>query len=222
MRDRTEEKCRADADMAVKPDKAWTGAEAKRFLAFTESKRLHPIWRLALVGGLRRGELCGLKWEDVDFDKGTVRIVRTRVTVNGQPQDSEPKTRGSRRTLNLGELMPHPKALKKVQNEDTLKAGGAYAEDGYLVADELGRPCHPETLSGWFESDVKDCGGLRKISLHGCRHTSATNILKEGVPIHVVSQFLGHSNVQITLDTYAHVLPGQNEQAVTALVAAYS
>ena len=209
-------------DMAVKPDKAWTGAEAKKFLAFTANDRLHPIWQLALVGGLRRGELCGLKWDDVDFDNGTVRIARTRVTVNGKPQDSEPKTDGSRRTLNLVELMPHLKALKKMQNEDTLKAFGAYADDGYLVADELGRPCHPETLSGWFENAVDACGGLRKISLHGCRHTCATNMLKTGQPVHVVSRFLGHSNVQITLDTYAHVLPGQSEQAVTALVAAYS
>lgn len=66
------------------------------------------------------------------------------------------------------------------------------------------------------------CGGLRCISLHGCRHTCATNMLKAGEPVHVVSRFLGHSNVQITLDTYAHVLPGQDEQAVIALVAEYS
>ena len=90
---------RGKMDMAVKPDKAWTGAEAKKFLAFTANDRLHPIWQLALVGGLRRGELCGLKWDDIDFDNGTVRIARTRVTVNGKPQDSEPKTEGSRRTL---------------------------------------------------------------------------------------------------------------------------
>lgn len=91
-----------------------------------------------------------------------------------------------------------------------------------MVADELGLPCHPETLSGWFESAVAKCGGLRRITLHGCRHTSATSMLKAGVPIHVVSQFLGHSNVQITLDTYAWVFPGQDAQAVAALVAEYS
>ena len=209
-------------NMAVKPDKAWAGAEAKKFLAFTASDRLHAIWQLALVGGLRRGELCGLKWEDIDFDRGSVRLVRTRVTVNGQPADSDPKTKGSRRTLDLAAVMPHLKALKKIQNGDTLKAGGTYADDGYLVADALGRPCHPETLSGWFEGAVADCGGLRRISLHGCRHTCATNMLKAGVPIHVVSRFLGHSSVQITLDVYGHVLPAQEERAVTALVAEYS
>jgi len=207
---------------AVKPDKAWTGPETKRFLAFTADDRLHAIWQLALVGGLRRGELCGLKWEDIVFDKGTVRIVRTRVTVNGQPVDSKPKTNQSCRTLNLSPIVPHLRTLQKVQKEDRLKVGGAYVDRGYLVADELGSPSHPETLSGWFEAAVEKCGGLRRITLHGCRHTCATSMLKAGVPIHVVSQFLGHSNVQITLDTYAHVLPGQDEQAVVALVAEYS
>ena len=81
-------------NMAVKPKKAWTGAEAKKFLAFPASDRLNPIWQLALVGRLRRGEMSGLKWEDIDFNKSTVRIARTRVTVNGHPQDSEPKTKG--------------------------------------------------------------------------------------------------------------------------------
>jgi integrase len=101
---------RTKKDAAVKPDKAWTGDEAKRFLKFTaEDRRLHPIWQLALVGGLRRGELCGLKWEDVDFQKGSVRIVRTRVCVNGRPEASEPKTKGSRRVLSLSPVMPLPK-----------------------------------------------------------------------------------------------------------------
>ena len=213
---------RGKMNMAVKPEKAWTGAEAKKFLAFTASDRLHAVWQLALVGGLRRGELCGLRWEDIDFEKGTVRIARTRVTVNGHPQDSEPKTKGSRRVLNLSPVMPHLKALEKIQKEDRLKAGGAYSEEGYLVADALGQPCHPETLSGWFEGAVTACGGLRRISLHGCRHTCATNMLTACEPIDVVSMFLGHSNVQITLDVYGHVLPGQQEQAVTALVAEYS
>jgi len=124
--------------------------------------------------------------------------------------------------VELAPVVRHLKALQRIQKEDILKAGGAYVNDGYLVADELGRPSHPETLSGWFENAVDACGGVRRITLHGCRHTCATSMLKAGVPIHVVSMFLGHSSVQITLDTYAHVLPGQGEQAVTALVAEYS
>lgn len=102
---------RGKLNMAVKPKKAWTGAEAKKFLAFPASDRLNPIWQLALVGRLRRGEMSGLKWEDIDFNKSTVRIARTRVTVNGHPQDSEPKTKGTRRVLNLSAGDRSPRRL---------------------------------------------------------------------------------------------------------------
>ena len=150
----------------------WRGGE--EVPRFTAGDRLHAIWQLALVGGLRRAELCGLKWEDIDLKEGTVRIVRTHVTVNGQPVDSEPKTKQSRRTLNLSPVVPHLKALQKIQKEDKLAAGDAYANDGYLVADALGRPCHPETLSGWFEDAVAKCGGLRRISLHETKQSRRT------------------------------------------------
>ena len=215
---------RGKARTGVRSMKAWTGEEASAFLKFTaDDRRLHPIWQLALVGGLRRGELCGLKWEDIDFDKGTVRIERTRVLVGGKAIDSEPKTKNSRRTLNLAPVLSHLRSLQSLQKEDKLKApGGSYADDGWVVADGLGTPYHPETLSSWFETAVEECGGLRRISIHGCRHSCATNMLRAGVPIHVVSQFLGHATVAITLSNYAWVLPGQDEAAVVALVAQYS
>jgi len=109
---------------------------------------------------LRRGELCGVKWEDIDLETGTVRITRSRVAVNGQPEEKEPKTKQSRRTLNLAPVVPYLRTLQKLQKEDTLKAFGAYADHEYLVAHQLGRRCHPEILSGWFENAVADCGGL--------------------------------------------------------------
>ena len=168
---------------------------------------------------MRREELCGLKWEDVDFDKGTVRIERTRTIVGGKAHDSElTKSKKSRRTLPLSPVMPHLRALQTLQKEDKLKAGGAYQDDGWLFANELGAQYYPGMMSTWFD----DCGGLRQISLHGCRHTCATLMLKSGQPAHVVSRFLGHATVQITLDFYGHVMPGQDESAVVALVAMYS
>ncbi len=127
-------------------------------------------------------------------------------------------------------MMPYLKALQNLQREDRLKAeGGAYVDGGWLFANELGAPYYPGSMSIWFNQAVKECCSaleedvkFRRISYHGCRHTTATLMLKAREPIHVVSRFLGHSNVQITLDTYAHVLPGQDESAVVALVAMYS
>ena len=96
----------------------------KELLRVHADDRQYAIWQLALVGGLRRGELCGLKWKDIDLNKGTVRIERTGVTVNGQPVDSKPKTKQSRRTLSRSLVVPHLKALKSLlAAEEKLAAG---------------------------------------------------------------------------------------------------
>ena len=124
---------RGKMNAAVKASKAWGEDEVRTFLKFTaDDRRLHPIWQLAIASGMRREELCGLQWDDIDFEKGTVRIERTRTLLRGRPHDSEiPKTKKSRRTLSLGPMMPHLKALKKLQTEDKLKAlEGAYADEG--------------------------------------------------------------------------------------------
>ncbi len=105
---------------------------------------------------------------------------------------------------------------KPRQAAEKLAAGGAHEEDGYLMADELGRPYHPQSLSNWFEEKVKDLG-LPRIRLHDTRHTAATLMLAAGVPVKVVSEMLGHASISITLDVYAHVLPGMGEQAGAAL-----
>lgn len=77
-------------------------------------------------------------------------------------------------------------------------------------------------MSTWFRQAVKGCGDVRPISFHGCSHTCATLMLKSGQPVHVVSRFLGHASVQMTLDHYAHVMPGHDESAAVALVAMFS
>ena len=98
---------RGTMNMAVKASKAWIEDEVRIFLKLTaDDRRLHPIWQLAIASGMRREELCGLQWSDVDFDRGTVRIERTRTVVDGKPHDSEiPKTKKSRRTMSLGPVM---------------------------------------------------------------------------------------------------------------------
>jgi integrase len=214
----------------VKANKAWSEEEVRTFFKFTaKDRRLNPIWQLAIGSGMRREELCGLKWEDVDFDRGTVRVERTRTVVAGKPHDSDlPKTKKSRRTLSLGPVMAHLRSLQTLQKEDKLKAkGDAYVDEGWIFANELGVPYYPGMMSTWFRRAVKECGdstddAFRAISFHGCRHTCATLMLKAGQPVHVVSRFLGHASVQITLDYYAHVMEGQDETAVVALVALYS
>jgi integrase len=199
--------------------RAWDTDQARAFLKATSSDRLGFAWSLLLTRGLRRGELCGLRWEDVDLTGGVVRINRSRVTVGGKPIDSVPKTASGRRSVPLdASLVALLKAHKAVQAAEQLAAGSAYDDSGYLVADELGSPCHPETVSGWFEAELKKAK-LPRIRLHDTRHTAASLMLASGVPVKVVSEMLGHSSPTITLSIYAHVLPGMAEEAGAALSA---
>ena len=197
--------------------KAWSVGEARQFLESVKDDRLAWVWTLALTRGLRRGELCGLKWEDIDLERGTVRINRARVTVEGRPVDSLPKTKAGRRSVPLDpNLLTILRAHKASQSVEQLKSGGAYKIDGYLCADELGQPYHPDTISGWFDKAVKKTA-LRRIRLHDTRHTAATLMLASGVPVKVVTEMLGHATPVITLTFYAHVIPGMAEQAGAAL-----
>jgi integrase len=139
--------------------KAWSVDEARQFLERVKEDRLAWAWTLALTRGLRRGELCGLKWEDFDLERGTLHINRARVTVEGRAVDSLPKTASGRRSVPLDvSLLPILRAHKTTQGREKLHSGGAYEKDGYLCADELGNPYHPDTVSGWFESAVKKSG----------------------------------------------------------------
>jgi integrase len=199
--------------------RAWTIEEARQFVESISNDRIAFAWSLVLSRGLRRGELCGLRWEDIDLDARTLRISRTRVVVNGSAIDSVPKTKSGRRSVPLDPtLVGILRAYKARQAGEKLAAGGAYEEGGFLVADELGRPYHPDTISEWFNQKVR-ASGLPRIRLHDCRHTAASLMLAAGVPVKVVSEMLGHASPTITLAVYAHVMPGMAEEAGAALSA---
>lgn len=198
---------------------AWSSDQARSFLEQTRSDRLAAAWALLLTRGLRRGELAGLRWEAIDLEGQVLSISRTRVVVDGKAIDSAPKTAASRRTIPLDvELVSRLRAHRAAQSAERLAAGPAYEEGGYVFADELGRPLHPDTISDRFEKLAR-ATGLPRIRLHDLRHTAASLMLASGVPTKVVSDLLGHASPTITLGIYAHVLPGMAEEAGAALSA---
>jgi integrase len=200
--------------------KVWTSDEARRFLEATREDRLAFAWALLLARGVRRGELCGLKWSAVDLDAGTLRIETTRTVVEGKPTASRPKTAAGLRSIPIdARLVALLRAHRRRQAAEKLAAGPAYEDSGFLLADELGRPYHPESISGWFDTKVAEVG-LPRIRLHDTRHTAATLMLAAGTPVKVVSEMLGHSSPTVTLGIYAHVLPGMAEEAGARLSAA--
>ncbi|MCH9667030.1 MAG: site-specific integrase [Actinomycetia bacterium] len=181
----------------------FTEEEARKLLAHVERDRLGHAWHLAL-SGLRRGELGGLRWSDIDLLTGTVAIIHNRVSVNGQAMDSQPKTEDSARVLPLTPALTS--ALRRalaIQKIERLALGPDYGLGEHVVCDQVGRPYHPDTLSDFWRALCIDAK-VPRIRLHDARHTCGTLMHMQGVPIVVISQWLGHADPAFTMRTYVH------------------
>jgi integrase len=198
----------------------WTAAEVGFFLASVREDRLYVAWLLLATLGIRRGELLGLRWIDVDLTRGRVAIRQTLVMVDGKPAMAEPKTAKGRRSLMLApEVLEALRAHCAHQAAERLSWGADYIDCGLVITTEDGRAMHPETLSGVFVRQAKRAG-LPPIRLHDLRHSVASILLARGVHPKVVSELLGHATIALTLDTYSHVLPSLQEEAVSVVAAA--
>lgn len=186
----------------------FTEAEARQVLKHVERDRLGHAWHLALAG-LRRGEISGLLWVDVALDDkqdgGTLTISRSRVSVGGQVHDKDSgKTENAERTLPLTPALA--KALKharNVQNTERLKLGPDYGPGVHVVVDEAGRTYHPDTLSDFWR-ELCGAAGVKRIRLHDARHSCASIMHEQGVPIATISAWLGHGDPAFTMRTYVH------------------
>ncbi|OJY40306.1 site-specific integrase [Pseudonocardia sp. 73-21] len=191
----------------------WTAGQAQAFLAAVANDALYAAWVLFLARGPRRGEVAGLRWADVDLEAGTLRITKTRVSIGGRVEESEPKTAAGRRTLHLDAgLVAVLRAHRKAQMQARMAAGPGWTETGYVFVREDGLPPHPEHFSDRFEVLCRRAG-VPVIRLHDCRHTAVSLALADGTPVKVVQEMAGHSNPAITQGVYAHVMPGQHEAA---------
>ncbi|OZD85601.1 site-specific integrase [Rhodococcus sp. 05-339-2] len=183
--------------------KTFTEAEVRTVLTTANADRNGHAWHLSL-SGLRRGEVCGLRWIDIDFDAGRVQISNNRVSVNGKVVEGETKTERSTRSLPLTPALT--KALKQArtqQQRERLALGEAYGPGTHVVCDESGQPYHPDTVSNYWQAVCKSAG-VTPIRLHDARHTCATLMHLQGVPIAVISAWLGHADSAFTMRTYAH------------------
>ena len=157
--------------------RVWGPEEAGEFLDATAVHRLHVAWRLVLLRGLRRGELCGLQWDDIDADVGYLRIQRTMLEYGGKVTVDTPKSRTSARDVSLdAETARLLREHRKAQLAERLAAGTAYEAGpggGWVLADEIGRPYRPDLISARFRQAAR-AAGLPVIKLHEGRHTAAT------------------------------------------------
>lgn len=196
---------------------AWTRAEVRRFLDAAESNRLGPIFRLALATGLRRGELLGITWDDVDLNECTVAI-RRQVLVRPRSVPNvirvyvreTTKTRRVRKVRFDHETAAGLRRFKTVQAEERLAAGPAYRADGrlglageWVVTEADGAIVHPDTLLKRFRR-LAETAGVPAIPLHAARHTYAELALAAGTRLDVVSRQLGHASISTTANVYTH------------------
>jgi integrase len=168
---------------------AWTARELSSFLTSATGHCHHRTWWLAAHTGLRRSELVGLRWRDIDLDHKRLSVTRTIVAVNGHMHTSNGKTANAGRTIDLDTSTVH--LLARWRHDHIQRFGAANPERGLLVRDD-GEPINPQTISQGFDRAVTKTT-LPRLSLHGLRHTHATLLLKAGVPLKVVSERLGHS-----------------------------
>ncbi|MSQ17956.1 MAG: site-specific integrase [Dehalococcoidia bacterium] len=196
----------------------WDVDTIHRFLGAAKDSRFKDLYHLAILSGMRRSELTGLQWENVDLLGGKLSVVNTlqRITGHGLVV-GPPKTARSRRSIALSpEAVNLLHAIRGRQIEQRLAAGDAWQNTGYVFTQANGTPVAPDMISKDFCAIVRTAG-LPHLTFHGLRHAHATLLLTAGVHPKVVSERLGHSNIAITMDTYSHVLPGLQEAAALAL-----
>jgi integrase len=196
----------------------WDVETIRRFMDGVRESRFGDLYPLATLTGLRRSELCGLKWDHVDLIRGSLSVVSTLQRITGYGLvEGQPKTQKSRRSIALSpQAVDVLHSIRGRQIEQQLEAGPLWQNLGYVFTRADGSPVAPDMISKDFCALVRKAG-LPRLTFHGLRHAFASLLLSSGVNLKVTSEMLGHSNIAITADTYSHVLPGLQEQAVLAL-----
>jgi integrase len=211
-----------DAPRRATPEtRTWNAEQVAAVLVEAEKTDLAALWRLALLTGMRRGEILGLKWEDVDLDRGGVSVRRTLSRGKGGTWElGTPKTAAGRRSIALPpSVVAALKRHRIHQLERRVELGPLWKDLGFVFTNTTGGPLAVNVLDGRFRSLIK-AAGVPRIRFHDLRHTCATLMLANGEHPKVVAERLGHSDVGITLNRYSHVSPDMQRAAADRLDAA--
>ncbi|MFE5914176.1 tyrosine-type recombinase/integrase [Streptomyces wedmorensis] len=193
----------------------WSLDETLDFLTAARKDPLYAAFVLAIALGFRRGEVVGLRWENVDLDKREIRVRTQRQRVGGEAYEDDPKGRRRKQTLPLPAICVAPlrwQRLKQVAARE--RAGEKWTETGYVFTTRTGQPIEPRNLYRSFTRVAKNAD-LRVVRLHDARHGTATLLTAAGVPPRVVMEILGHSQIAVTMNVYTHVVQDTQREAVS-------
>ena len=191
----------------------------RRLIESTADKDLGPLYALAASTGLRQGELLGLSWESVDLEAGTLTVRQSLArSLDGGWTIAQPKSETSERTIPLPS-MARAALLTQRANQETARAtaGDAWQDTRHVVfTDAVGRSLDPHHVSAQFQRD-RAAAGVPRVRFHDLRHSAATLLLAQGVPLAVISEWLGHAGIAITMQHYAAIVPSLRLEAAAAM-----
>lgn len=194
--------------------------EVRQMLTLLEKEPIQyqTMITLLVYTGIRRGELCGLEWKDIDFENQVMHVVRSAQYIGNKTMiTKEPKTKSGIRHFSLSiHACILLKKYKRWQLEQKFSAGDRWEESDRLFTSWNGKPIHPDTVTDWFSKFIKR-SGLPYVTLHSLRHTNATLMIAEGTDVCTVSRRLGHANTATTLNIYAHALKSKDREAANML-----
>ncbi|MFD2370637.1 tyrosine-type recombinase/integrase [Brevibacillus sp. GCM10020057] len=189
----------------------WNEKEVLQFLDVAREDRLYIAFFLAITTGMRRGEILGLRWKDIDFENGEISIQQTLSNTGDELQ--EPKTKSAQRSIALPEqTVAELKKHKRRIAQEKLLARSVYQDNDLVVCTSVGTKVLPRNLIRTYYR-LLEKADVPKIRFHDLRHSHATLLLKKGVHPKIAQERLGHANIRITLDTYSHVLPNMQSEA---------
>jgi len=210
--------------VAHRPVVYLTAPDVRRLLDATADGEYGPLYALAVSTGLRLGELLGLAWPDIGPDGGTLTVRRSLARAQGGGWAlAQPKSTRSRRTIPLPSVGRDALRRQRARQDAAREAAGAAWQDrdGLAFTDTIGRPVGPQRVSVAFQR-AREAAGLPRVRFHDLRHSAATLMLAEGVPLAVISEWLGHSGIAITAAHYAAVVPALRGEAADAMDRALS
>lgn len=198
-----------------------TPDQARILLDAARGDRFEALYVVAITAGLRRGELLGLRWQDVDLERGSLQVrqqlVRTKKDGLTLTSPKGGRSRGLKLTQGAIDAL---KSHRKYQNEERLRLGSLWQDTGLVFTTVTGTPMDGDNLAKRSFGPLLKRASLSKIRFHDLRHTFATLLLSRGTHPKVAQEMLGHANISQTMDTYSHVLPDMQGPAVSAMESA--